>query len=387
MRKGGFFFFAFILGVLLAAPGRGHARQAVTTNLAAYWPMDTFASNSTPDASGNGHAATQATAANQPATTPGMFSGALLFNDTSDYLSAPDSAGLNVGTAGFTVAAWVKPSGSTADRVLNKWNGTIGWLFDINTGTGGTASAGTVRLKMSDGTNTVDQSANAGLAVGAWTHVAAVVDRSAQQLKFYANGVQVGTTVGISGLTGTLTSTAALGIGSIPSSLGNYYGGALDEVRLYTAALTPAQILTLIQPQLPTSLTAVPDADPFAQAIDLSWTASAGSLSYRVYRAAASGGPYTQIASGLTGTTYTDSGLQPETKYYYVVRGFNTVEGGNSNEAFAVVPAIPPHVSSKAPDHPICGIAVGGETGSAAGFIGLAALLLALALTAVRKAS
>jgi len=379
MRKRCFSFLA-ILGVVLMALGRTEARQAVTTNLAAYWPMDTFASNSTPDASGNGHAATQATATLQPTTTPGMFAGALNFDNTDDYLSAPDSAGLNVGTANFTVAAWVKPSGTTQDRVVNKWNGTIGWLMDINTGSGGAASAGFLRLKMSDGTNTVDYFINASLVVGAWTHVAATIDRGTHELKLYANGTQIGTTQSIAPLTGTLTTTAALGIGSIPSSLGNYYGGALDEVRLYTAALTQTQVLTLVQPLPPTGLTATPSTAYNTRQIDLTWTASSGALSYRVYRSTTMGGGYLQIASGLTGTTYSDStGLNYDTNYYYVVRGLSNVEGNNSNEAMALIPKPPPRTEKvNGGDHRMCGLGSAGEPGAIGFLLGLAALAILL---------
>jgi hypothetical protein len=375
MRKRCFSLLAILGGVLLAL-GRTEARQAVTTNLAAYWPMDTFASNSTPDASGNGHAATQATAASQPATATGMFGGALTFDDTADFLSSPDSPGLNVGTGSFTVAAWVKPSGTTADRVLNKWNGTIGWLFDINTGNGGAASPAAVRLKMSDGTNTVDQSTNASLVAGAWTHVAATVDRTSKELKFYANGVQIGTTVNITALTGTLTNAASLGIGTIPSALGNYYGGALDEVRLYTAALTQAQVLTMVQSPPPSGLTAT----PVAQTIDLSWTASAGAMSYRVYRSTTPGSGYAQLVAGLTGTTYTDTTIAYDVTYYYVVRAFALVEGANSNEASALAIS-PPKRTQKVggPDKKICGMGAGGVPGWTALIAGLAALAMVLA--------
>jgi len=102
---------AAILGVFLLAMEKAEALQAAPSPTA-YWPMDTFAANATPDASGNGHNAAQATAASQPTTTPGMVGGALNFDDTNDFLSAPDSPGLNVGTGNFTFAAWVKPSGT-----------------------------------------------------------------------------------------------------------------------------------------------------------------------------------------------------------------------------------------------------------------------------------
>jgi hypothetical protein len=385
MRKRCFSFLA-ITGAFLLALGRTEAHQAVATNLAAYWPMDTFAANSTPDASGNGHAATQTTVLKQPATAPGLFGGALGF-DNEDSLSVPDSAGLNVGTGNFTVAAWVKPSGTMSERVLNKWNGSIGWLFDVNAGDGGGTSAGYVRLKMSDGA-IVDKSANASLSIGAWTHVAATVDRGAKQLKFYANGVQIGTTVPLPNtFTGTLTNAAALGIGSIPSAPGSYYGGALDEVRLYTAALTQPQVLTLVQPLPPTALTAIPSTAYNTRQIDLDWTASGGSLSYRVYRSETSGSGYAQISAGITGTMYSDSnGLAYDKNYFYVVRGFNTVEGNSSNQASALIPKPPPRTEEVGRgDSGMCGMGVGGAPGSTALIAGL--ITLALLWAASRRSA
>jgi hypothetical protein len=376
----------FISGIVLCGTllglGRGEAFQAVSTNLAGYWPMDTIAAGSTPDASGNNHPATQGTAGSQPGATPGMFNGALNFDDTADFLSVADSAILNVGTGNFTVAAWVKPSGTSTDRVINKWNGTLGWLMDINTGSGGAGSPGFLRLKMNDGTNNIDYFVNAGLVTGAWTHVAATVDRTAKQLKLYANGTQIGTTQSITALTGTLTNTAALGIGTIPSAVGNYYGGALDEVRLYSAALTQAQVLTLIQPLPPTGLTATPLQAYNARPVDLAWAASAGSLSYNVYRSTVSGSGYVQIASGLMVTTYADALPAYDTTYYYVVRGFNTVEGNNSNEAFVMIHT-PPKRTQKIGSEPKCGIGSAGDPG----WTGAGVALLILLLAALRRPS
>jgi hypothetical protein len=70
--------------------------------------------------------------------------------------------------------------------------------------------------------------------------------------------------------------------------------------------------------------------------INLGWTASSGATSYNVKRATVSGGPYTTIATGVTSTSYNDTGLAPSTAYYYVVSAVNSVgEGANSTEATA----------------------------------------------------
>lgn len=378
-----------LIGTILSAAGTVDAFQAVTTNQQGYWPMDTFASNATPDASGNNRNATQTTAANQPTTAAGLFSGALQFDGTADFVSAADTAGLNVGTGDFTVAAWVRPSSTnTQDRFMNKWNGTLGWVCDLNTQPGGNGvSAGFLRMRLSDGTNTVDQAFNAGLVVGAWTHVAVTVNRTTDEMRFYANATQIGTTVNIAAVTGTLTNTAALGIANIPSASAHHYHGALDEVRFYTAALTQAQVLTLVQPAAPTALTATPSPAYNTRQIDLSWTASAGSLSYRVLRSTTSGSGYIQIASGISGTTYSDLlNLDYDTNYYYVVRGFNNVEGPSSNQAMALIPRPPPRTeeAGSGEDH-MCGVSTAGSPGAAGLVAGLA--LLAMVLAALRKAS
>ena len=58
--------------------------------------------------------------------------------------------------------------------------------------------------------------------------------------------------------------------------------------------------------------------------------------SYNVKRSTTDGGPYTTIASGVTTTSYTNTGLTNGTTYYYVVSAVNSVgESGNSNQASA----------------------------------------------------
>ncbi|MCZ8520327.1 MULTISPECIES: endo-1,4-beta-xylanase [Paenibacillus] len=94
--------------------------------------------------------------------------------------------------------------------------------------------------------------------------------------------------------------------------------------------------------------TSVPQAPPApagltasagnAQA-SLSWSASAGAASYTVKRAATSGGPYTTVAAGVTGTSYTDTGLTNGTTYYYVVTAVNEAGSSPSTAPVSVTPA------------------------------------------------
>jgi hypothetical protein len=85
-------------------------------------------------------------------------------------------------------------------------------------------------------------------------------------------------------------------------------------------------------PPAPTGLTATAGN----QQVTLNWNASDGATSYNVKRSTTSGGSYSTIATGVTTTSYTNTGLVNGTTYYYVVSAVNANgESPNSNEASA----------------------------------------------------
>jgi len=76
--------------------------------------------------------------------------------------------------------------------------------------------------------------------------------------------------------------------------------------------------------------------------IGLSWTISAAADSYNVKRATASGGPYSTVATGITGSAYWDSGLSTNTIYYYEVSAVNgNGESVNSVQVSATTQVLP----------------------------------------------
>ncbi len=72
-------------------------------------------------------------------------------------------------------------------------------------------------------------------------------------------------------------------------------------------------------------------------AITLSWLAGGEQASFNVYRAETNGGPYTLLASAISASPYTDTGLVDKRTYFYVLTGVYTgaVESAYSKQVHA----------------------------------------------------
>lgn len=105
-------------------------------------------------------------------------------------------------------------------------------------------------------------------------------------------------------------------------------------------------------PAAPTGLAAT--ASDRQVALDWNDNSEPDLAGYNVYRAYASGGPYTKINSSLiTTSAYTDTPLLNGRTYYFVVRAVNTgsEESGNSAEVSGMpngeTPPAPPVITSE----------------------------------------
>jgi len=118
-----------------------------------------------------------------------------------------------------------------------------------------------------------------------------------------------------------------------------------------TGAITdPALVTALTDGAVPPP----PNGAPYAVAgvvataaagqVTVQWNAVRGATGYQLYRTANSGSePATPSVTGLTGTTFTDTGLNPGTTYYYRVVAVNGAgASGFSTEASARTPGTNP---------------------------------------------
>ena len=95
--------------------------------------------------------------------------------------------------------------------------------------------------------------------------------------------------------------------------------------------LSPASApLTATTDPTPVDLRAAPQNGK----VLLTWRGGTDGITYNVKRADTAGGPYTTIATGVSGTTYTDISVVENHTYYYVVSAVTAAgESANSNEA------------------------------------------------------
>jgi fibronectin type 3 domain-containing protein/N-acetylneuraminic acid mutarotase/outer membrane biosynthesis protein TonB len=84
---------------------------------------------------------------------------------------------------------------------------------------------------------------------------------------------------------------------------------------------------------------------PTSSSLAISWTGVSGATSYNLYRSTFSTGPYSQVASGLTSTSYTNTGLSSGTTYYYKVSAVNSC-GESSQSSGASGLTIPGQVAT-----------------------------------------
>jgi len=188
------------------------------------------------DASGQGNTGTISSAT---WTAAGKFGSALSFNGTSAWVTVADAPSLDIAT-GMTIEAWVNPTSGTGWRTVVLKESSNGFAYSLYSANNASRPAGYV--------NTAgDMALNGTSAVplNTWTHVALTYDGAT--MRMFVNGVQVSTRA----LTGAaLVSNGPLRIGG-NSVWGEYFRGAIDEVRVYNRALTAAEIQTDMTTPIP----------------------------------------------------------------------------------------------------------------------------------------
>jgi len=195
-----------------------------------HWKFDEALGAMTADASGNNNTAGLL---NGLLFTAGRLGNALRLDGVDDYARADATAGLNA-VSSLTLAAWIMPDvlgtgyraialkGAPAARGygLNIYNGALNF----------------VKLGPTD----ANVRSAVSVTTGAWQHVAVTWHAATDEVKFYKDGVLAQAVVHAADLIAPVDADD-LTIGSWLTG-GSYFGGSIDDLRIYGRALSATEI-------------------------------------------------------------------------------------------------------------------------------------------------
>src|SRR5882724_3500878 len=217
------------------------------SGLVGWWTFDgkDMAGNYAFDKSGNGNRGTLTGTNGIPQRTIGKIGQALSFDGVDDYVNVSSGASLK-GKSAATISLWYKPSGAPP--------GDAAMYYESTATTGNSRFSvqhrpnGDLRVVMRDtdgGTSFTALETAAFPTMGQWHHIVATVDAATDNLILYRNGAQVAidTTAKGSFTAGAPADTIA--IGAYHGGVSIYNNGLIDDVRLYTRALSADEIKRL----------------------------------------------------------------------------------------------------------------------------------------------
>ncbi len=162
------------------------------------------------------------------------------------FISDGQQTGLDI-TEDLTIEAWVKPEsqpGSTNGNffaIASKSNADVdegGYTLEYRTGPDRFDF-----IISTDGENGSHCIQNYSLATTSWSHVAATLDASEGKCEIYVNGVIIGSSTGQSSVIHDTSAPFRIGRDNYTTSYDNYFDGLVDEVRVWSEARSPIEII------------------------------------------------------------------------------------------------------------------------------------------------
>ncbi len=292
-------------------------------NLVGWWKLDEGQGSTAIDWSGHGN---HGTLVGDPQWADGYDGDALSFDGAGDSVNFGTGPSLT-GTIDFTVAAWIKTSMTANGVIIQQRNGGYNGEYRFMV-----TPSGTLNLMLyGDGDYQYNFSTTRTVNDGKWHH--AVAMRTGGSGSIYVDGALAASD---SGTLRNLDGTIQTAVGADIRDSVSYFNGVIDDVRIYTKALTPEEIKQAMRgdPLLawnPSPINgSVPDIDG---AIPLSWQAGDKAAQHDVYLGTDETAVKNADASDTTGiyrtrqaaTTYTPlEALQWGQTYYWRIDEVNT---------------------------------------------------------------
>ena len=183
------------------------------------------------------------------ATSPAGYGAntAVNFDGVNDYIQVSGAGNLrDITLSSFSFCAWAKPQDIPPTSCSTNNNTCVyavlarpGYHLNI-----GYNSTGRFQAEIWSGNNVWSGLFSASFPPGAWHHLCLAVDDTAKQMRFFVDGTAV--TGSPRGYTGTLkqywTDPYYIGVGRPTYDWRWHFKGVIDEVRVYSRALSAAEV-------------------------------------------------------------------------------------------------------------------------------------------------
>ncbi|PTY01630.1 hypothetical protein DB346_12900 [Verrucomicrobia bacterium LW23] len=300
--------------------------------MAGWWKLDETTGTAVADSSTANNNGTLAGAAQR---VPGAFAKALQLNGVGQYVTVPHSSSLGLGGTSLTLSAWFKAGATNvAAPILAKCSSDADGFHGFYLGL---TPSGAVEFRLGANVSTRDElafSTQSTFTDNQWHQVVVHINRETAQARIYVDATPralslaspslgtISTESGPGAPSGTIATfpgaenlsaltPAALHLGADTTALPSprYFAGTLDDLRLYTRALTPQDLANLFDRDGDT----LPDAWEIQHLGNLSGTAAT----------------HTPSGDGLTLGQAHQQGVNPNDYYHGILPSLQIVSGNN----------------------------------------------------------
>lgn len=241
--------------------GEAKLKAPDRNGLVGNWSFDEGAGTVAHDFSGNGR---NGALVNSPTWTNGKLGKGLKFNGSNTKVTISD-VGFPSGASARTISLWMK-----YDAMANTYNTLFGY---------GTASVGQANGLILHSSNKIlwfgygdDITSNATIQQGAWYHVVGTYDGATATI--YINGAYDN-----SAAKSWNTVLSKAYVGEQINDFAEYFSGTIDDVRVYSRALSAAEVASLYQSKAQTIVSSDPGPGSLASGLVLYFPMSGKDIS------------------------------------------------------------------------------------------------------------
>ncbi len=202
--------------------------------LMAYWDFDETTGATAFDSSGNNNDI----ALNGCTRPAGIANNGLAFNGSTDYATVPSSASLDISNAAISISGWVK-----LDVLPSAMTGSFGPIFDSDQDAyilylDKANSELRFKVKDDDGDTERPGIPESMLSTGQWIHIAGVYN--GDEVMIYRNGQLADHHYNTA-----LDNLSAGQQARLGENGGDFFDGAVDELKIFNRALSPQEVRAL----------------------------------------------------------------------------------------------------------------------------------------------